>query len=616
MPRRIPPPTGIALTTLRSAQGWSQIDLAAAAATPRNLISDFEKGRRNLSREKLGYLAALMGYDAETIDLALAFLPLAGAGGSPDAAESRSPVDASAAEQRRVGTAASSVALAVAEAAGSCISDAMRARHAEHDRRTTDRLWRDLAPLHPAARRRRVESSKEFQHWALSDRLCAESLKAAGRSADQAFDLANLALRVADLSPGAAPWRNQLKGRALLFVANARRVGGDLSSADRFFATGLQLWQMGGDNPRNPLAQWQVLDLEATLRIGQRRWAESLNLLDRTLTLAPREMVGHVLLSVSSTLQRSGDVAGSVATLHEAEPLISKGADSRLRFAWGFQMVLNLWNLGSCGEAETYLAPLRDFASELGNDLDALRVHWLAARVAAGLGRHVEAYRLLCQARQGFAERNIPYDVALAAAELAALQSSKSSSTDRLQTDAIEKPRAPGKSDAADAQQLAHQVLVSLSSHAATGAFRRKRVSPKRAATAPAAIPRAVRQGPCSADAHPADLRVLVVFLRALRDCSQTAMAEAAGIDRSTLSHYETGRRIPSRDVVERLARASGLSVSFVHTVLLPAIHATGMAATAAKSDAGTLTDCDTSRFEKSVSSLARAAAATVLSEV
>ena len=68
----------------------------------------------------------------------------------------------------------------------------------------------------------------------------------------------------------------------------------------------------------------------------------------------------------------------------------------------------------------------------------------------------------------------------------------------------------------------------------------------------------------------PADLKLLVRVLRELREWDQAEMAAAAGVDVSSISHYETGRTVPPRRTLERLAAAVGLQMSFVETCLLP----------------------------------------------
>jgi hypothetical protein len=57
----------------------------------------------------------------------------------------------------------------------------------------------------------------------------------------------------------------------------------------------------------------------------------------------------------------------------------------------------------------------------LGNEPDLLRVLWLEARVAGGLGRADEAIAALDQVRRDFAARGNSYDTALATLELAVL---------------------------------------------------------------------------------------------------------------------------------------------------------------------------------------------------
>jgi hypothetical protein len=56
-----------------------------------------------------------------------------------------------------------------------------------------------------------------------------------------------------------------------------------------------------------------------------------------------------------------------------------------------------------------------------GDELDLIRVLWLEARVAAGLGRRAAAIAALRQVRRDFEVRGLAYDMALASLDLAAL---------------------------------------------------------------------------------------------------------------------------------------------------------------------------------------------------
>jgi transcriptional regulator with XRE-family HTH domain len=78
----------------------------------------------------------------------------------------------------------------------------------------------------------------------------------------------------------------------------------------------------------------------------------------------------------------------------------------------------------------------------------------------------------------------------------------------------------------------------------------------------------------------PEDLKLLVRVLRELRGWDQTELATAAGVDASSISHYETGRTVPPRRTLGRLAAAVGLQMSFVQACLLPALVAARAVAT------------------------------------
>src|SRR4051794_38762512 len=61
MERKIPPPLSLALGILRTRQGWTQKQLSAATGIPATLLSDYERGRKTLTRERLDSLLRTMG---------------------------------------------------------------------------------------------------------------------------------------------------------------------------------------------------------------------------------------------------------------------------------------------------------------------------------------------------------------------------------------------------------------------------------------------------------------------------------------------------------------------------------------------------------------------------
>jgi transcriptional regulator with XRE-family HTH domain len=65
----------------------------------------------------------------------------------------------------------------------------------------------------------------------------------------------------------------------------------------------------------------------------------------------------------------------------------------------------------------------------------------------------------------------------------------------------------------------------------------------------------------------PADVRLLVLFLRSIWKWSQEQLAKASGVDRGLISDYELGLKVPRQRTLERLAAAVGLPYSWVETL-------------------------------------------------
>jgi hypothetical protein len=117
-------------------------------------------------------------------------------------------------------------------------------------------------------------ATREYRHWGLCARVCAESLAAAGDDGDRALDLAHFAREIAEVVPGRTPWRDRVTGYAWAHVTNAERARGDLQEADRSFAVAKQLWQAGAPGDPALLDEARFLSLEAALREAQGRPAE------------------------------------------------------------------------------------------------------------------------------------------------------------------------------------------------------------------------------------------------------------------------------------------------------------------------------------------------------
>ena len=177
--------------------------------------------------------------------------------------------------------------------------------------------------------------------------LCHESERAASRSAPEALDLADLALRVAQRVEGGEGWRRRAEGYAWAHVGNARRVANDFAGADAAFSEAWALWRDSRAPEAGPLAEWRMHSLEASLRRDQRRFREALDLLARAQRSAggAREALGVILLNRESVYSHMGDLESALATLAEAAPLLEAGEDARLLLALHFKRARHLWAL-------------------------------------------------------------------------------------------------------------------------------------------------------------------------------------------------------------------------------------------------------------------------------
>jgi transcriptional regulator with XRE-family HTH domain len=410
----------LALIYLREARRWTQQELARAKGHSGNhkLISRYENGALPLSRKELDAMAAQMGYSREAVDGLLFIYSLVS---PPSPPESGSPVDPTPEELRRIDRAVIAAEWTrAAELRARLIADKKR-RKADEARRDAGELWARLKTLPSRERRELVEDSSEFRSWAVVERLCLESERAAADSASKALDLAGLALFTAARAEGNEALRRRLQGYAWAYIANARRVVNDHPGSNEAFARTWELWRTGED--AGLLPEWRMLSMEASLRRGERRFSESLELLTLAYEAADADAASRsvLLLNKAFVCEQMGDYIGARATLANAAPFVEATGDARLLFALRFETTKSLCALDRYAEAADMLPVVRELATRLGNELDLLRVVWLGARVAAGQGQRKEAVAGLEQVRWGFLGRGLPYDAALAALELAVL---------------------------------------------------------------------------------------------------------------------------------------------------------------------------------------------------
>jgi tetratricopeptide (TPR) repeat protein len=304
----------------------------------------------------------------------------------------------------------------------------------ETSRATTQDLWAELKPYPFQDRYHLIRVYHRFVTWGLCEHFCQESARLTAIDAEGAIEAAELAVLISDLlkeeRPGCSRQLYQLRGYAWAHDANARRVVGDLRSANESFSIADAWWEASEGAGSCLGYESLYLDFKASLRIAQRRFPEAFELLDRLFWLhtdgeraedRDSHLAGRALVKKALALDEMNEPETAIAVLQKAEPLIDGQRDPRLLLCLRHNLVGDLASVGEYDQAASLLPQVEALCRDLGNPLDQIRLRWTEGRIAAGLGRSREAIEIFQSVRQEFAERGIAYDAALVTLDLTAV---------------------------------------------------------------------------------------------------------------------------------------------------------------------------------------------------
>ena len=389
-----------ALRHLRILRGRSQGDLAREAGLDRSTIRRLETGALALTRERLEGFVGLLRAKPGQVEMAIAFAA------TEDAPEGESPAGPSDPRDRAI----ERTLAHAGEEMRSLLERTRRESDLAAAKADAAQVWRVLAPLPHENRLALVEECPDFPTPALCRRLCDESVRAASRSAEDAVDLASLALRVADYLPE-SEGTVRCKAFAHAFVANSQRVSNDFGAGDLSMARCRERFPYGVVDSTGLFPESRVLDLEASLRRDEGRFAEALPLLDRALALCTPDDRGRVLIKQAATFELCGEPEKALAALQEALPKIAHSEDGpRLQWLSRCNEVKILLALDRPQEADAALPRLRLLGAERGDRLSFLRLRWLEACVTAALGGTKEGLVQMSAVRESFASISLPVD--------------------------------------------------------------------------------------------------------------------------------------------------------------------------------------------------------------
>src|SRR5882724_1988083 len=421
MPEERPALEATTLHSLLFASGWTQKALARKLGFANDKqLTRYEREGKNLSREYLGKLLAPLGLPPEAPDVLLWALGLIFP--QPEEAAAGDPFVLTAEERGRIHRTVLGVEWSRAEELRRRLESDKREEKVAAAWREAEALVSVLKSASAEDRQRLLAGFPEFQSWALAAALAHASAPAAAHKVKDARELVELALEVARRVPGEAE-RARTAGYCTGFLANVWRVATEFDAASEVFVQTWELWQAGAAAASLPLVEWRLLDLEASLRREQHRFAEASELLDQALAACDGGALatGRLLTKKANVLQQMGEHEGALAALKEATPAIAASGDPDLLLRLRFNMAVNLIYLERFAAAAQLLPEVRELAIEQARKLDLNRVTWLTARLAAGQGRVEEAKVLLGQVIGEFTSEELAYEAALASLDLAVL---------------------------------------------------------------------------------------------------------------------------------------------------------------------------------------------------
>ena len=303
-------------------------------------------------------------------------------------------------------------------------------------------LVEELLAIPPEERGAQIRGG-HFANAGVCELLIEQSFASGFRDPAGARRLAELAVKVADaLDPvryGLSVVQD-FRARAWAYLGNARRLGSDLRGAEEAISLAEYFSEEGS---ADPLDEARILDLKASLLGDQGRLEEAAALLDVVIEIYEdiRDLhrQGRALISKGLLLAYADQPEQGLGLITRGLGLIDPEQEPRLALMANHNIAWCLNDCGRPGEALLHLEGVRHLYGAFSDRWTCLRLVWLEARIAAGLGRHEEAERKLRELRDAFVEQRLGYDATFVTLDLAALylQQGRAAEVRRLAAEAL-----------------------------------------------------------------------------------------------------------------------------------------------------------------------------------
>lgn len=253
--------------------------------------------------------------------------------------------------------------------------------------------------------------------------LLALSFETRHRDPEQMFRLAGGAhvvainLRSTRYTPAE---RADLQARAWAELANAQRRNEWFSEAEHSLGEAARCQKAGSGDL---LLLARLLDVQASLRIDQRRLEEAAALLDTVHELyrdaGETHLAGRALISKGTSMVYDDKPHEAVGLLREGLSKLEPQRDPQLHATGQMTLLIALESSGEWRKARRLLLESglrKTFAAE---PLVLLKLRWLEARIFAGLSKLKRAEEIFSEVEDGFLAAGLEYEAALASLERA-----------------------------------------------------------------------------------------------------------------------------------------------------------------------------------------------------
>lgn len=215
---------------------------------------------------------------------------------------------------------------------------------------------------------------------------------------------------------------SDLRSRAWGEYANACRVNGDLVQAEWSLGRAIDLQQQGTGSQ---VLRARLSEITASILSDQRRFPAAFCALDLAYLLysgaGQDQDAVRVLILRGIYTGRSGDPDLGIQILARALDS-GKLDDAKLTFVALHNILLFRVERGEFHQANIQLFEMRGLYVRYAGSIDSLKLRWIEARIASGLGEDEKGERAFLQVREGLHSRGQFYHSGIVGLELSAIR--------------------------------------------------------------------------------------------------------------------------------------------------------------------------------------------------